>query len=120
MIVALHALILIVVALFLGIASAFTTKFILYLIGDPWDEQVNKKAIFSKIGEWIDKGYHIHETLNPAKRNWFMALGACYYCLNVYVSFAVSFAILWHLDLTLWLLIVCMPVSHFSISKIMD
>lgn len=107
-------------AFLLGIASAFATKFILYLIGDPWDEQVNKKAIFSFIGDWIDKGYHIHETLNPTKRNWFMALGACYYCLNVYVSFGLSTFLLWRLDLTAWLLLVALPVSHFTISKVMD
>lgn len=135
-------LIAIISALLIGLASALVTKFVLYIIGDPWKEEVNTKALFSRIGVWIAQGYdhaekmtairmqrirenkhidrHAEDRYLSTMKNWWMAAGACYYCLNVYVSVIVSCLIFTQFDLSLWLLIASLPASHYAIGWVME
>jgi len=103
----------------IGCLCALLTKFIEYVLGDPWQDRVNAKAIFGKLGLWIAKGYEESE-MRPTKRNWFMAAGACYYCLNVYVTAITSLIALHGLEISLLWVILCLPISHYLLSYIMD
>ena len=126
----------IVIILIFGALGALTTKFVEYLIGDPWDDHVHTKAIFSRIGLFVAEGYDRCEADRKAKltgetsiekrnrisagrKNWYMAMGACYYCLNVYVTAAVCIPTFLHYDVSLWFLILSLAVSHFTIEKVM-
>lgn len=124
--------------------SALATKFIEHLIGDPWDDhqtpsgdsKVNQKAILSFIGLWIVQGYEkrereIQQLLSGVKiekrlyqavrqKNLFMAIGACYYCLNFYVTLVLCSFAFYQFDLSYWNLLYALPVSHFVIGWVME
>lgn len=129
----------------LAAISALGTKFIEHLIGDPWNEhlddsgndrKVNEKAILSWIGLWIVEGYEKREKaisqflsgVKPEKqlynstrhKNLFMALGACYYCLNIWVTLGLCSFAFYQFDLSYWNLLYALPVSHFVIGWVME
>lgn len=123
----------------LACIAPLLTCFLEYLIGDPWKEEVNTKAIFSRIGVWVSHGYdrterkiaekmmrskvgskQQEEILLSQKKNWYMVLGACPSCMNVYVSagFLVGFFII--CSISMWWLFAAMPISHFVLGKILE
>jgi hypothetical protein len=120
-------------ALLIGFISGGLTMFLLYLIGDPWKDQVNVKAIFSRIGMWVDRGYSKvekrrseiasraisdkdHQNALTGLTNWFMAAGACPYCFGVYVNLAFAIPSLLMADVSLWWIFATIPASQLAIS----
>lgn len=126
----------ILIALIIGCSGALSTKFILFLIGDPHEETVNSRAILSFIGVWIFYKYEETEKkivegvgCNDGKGsdkylstrlNWYKAAGACHYCLNVYVTAIVCTIGFIIYDISFWNLIFALPLSHFLLGHIID
>lgn len=117
--IALSALIHVLTVCLIAFISACSTRFYLYLIGDPWDEQVNRKAIFSFIGKWVEDNYFLAEEKikgSYTRKNWFMALGACHHCNNVYWTAIIGSLLIWLCSYSFLWLIPVFPLSHFVIS----
>lgn len=119
-----------VVACFAACA-ALLTEFTLYLIGDPWLEKVNTKAVFSRVGLWIARKYEradarlqLRKSNHPDPDKYaashpivWMSLGACPYCFNAW--FTLLFCGAWFLGLgiSLWYLILAAPISHWLLGQ---
>lgn len=122
----------IISAIIIGCCGALASKFILHLIGDPQEDQVNTKAILSFIGVWIFHGYdrierkianqmsgvkieskEHEDKLLSTKKNWFMALGACPVCFNTYITGIVCTILFIHFDISFWNLLITYPCSHY-------
>lgn len=122
----------IISAIIIGCCGALASKFILYLIGDPHEEEVNTKAIFAFIGVWVFHGYErierkiandmafikpetklSEDKLLSSRKNWFMALGACPICFNTYITGIVCTILFIHFDISFWNLLLAYPSSHY-------
>lgn len=127
----------IITTVLIGILSGALTKFFLYLIGNPYQEKVNTGAIFSFYGVWVRQnhdrlkeqieyrlsGYSNVNSFDKAAArmiNKYKALGACPWCINVYIAaISGSFFLCFH-EISLWHLIYLLPISHLSLTYIID
>jgi len=127
----------IIIVILTGIIIGSVTKFFLYLIGNPYQEKVNTGAIFAFYGVWVRQKHdefseHLQRKLSglssekeferKAARmiNIFKALGACPWCVNVYISALFGCASLYYYNISLWHLVYLLPISHLSLSYIID
>ena len=128
----------IITTILIGILSGALTKFFLYLIGSPYQEKVNTGAIFSFYGVWVRQNHdrlkeqiekrlaNVHCTQDSFDRsaarmiNKYKALGACPWCINVYIAAISGGFFLWFHDISLWHLVYLLPISHLSLTYIID
>jgi len=122
----------IIYVIIISCIAGSTTYFIEFLIGNPNEDKVNLRSIFSWIGVLIDEGYHRTETkvsdymnerggsnlLSTTQKlrvtfmlNWYKALGACHLCLNVYVTVIVTLLVYHFTDVSMWWVLLSLPVS---------
>ena len=127
----------IITTILIGILSGALTKFFLYLIGNPYQESMNTGAILSFYGIWVRhnhdrlkeqiekrlSGYSDEKSFDKAATrmiNKYKALGACPWCINVYIAAISGGFFLWFHDISLWHLVYLLPISHLSLTYIID
>jgi hypothetical protein len=128
----------IVSVLLLASCAPLMTKFLLYIMGNPHHEHVNIKAIFAQAGLWVAEGYDrtdrkIAERISgkfcdtrkvdryaATQKNWYMMLGACPYCMNVWVSGLLLTSLFLLFGIPLWNLVYAMPVGHYVLGLVLD
>lgn len=113
----------------IGIGVALFTYLFEYVIGSPWKDHVNTKAIFSFYGLWLHKKYEQMQNkiaMNQApsnahtQLNWYSAIGACPYCINVHFANITAIGVALGGSLHWWGWFIVAAVAHFVLCLVMD
>ena len=114
-------------ALLLGAIVGLTTRFLEYLIGNPWRDEVYKGSILSFFGVWIRKNYdrveqsiEVDNVKGYSRLNMWKALWVCPFCLNVYVGLVYVGLSVVYTDFWWWLALAVLSVSHYVLGWILD
>lgn len=121
----------------IGLLSGALTYVLEYIIGQPYKDNLNTRAVFSRYGLWVRRKYNEYEfrlservirqkdvlseeNVEVKSINIYMMLGACPSCFNIWVTAAFSIITLLSIGYSPFWAFLALGTSHFSLHFMMD
>lgn len=131
-------LISVLISILVGICCGIFTMFFSYCIGNPHNDEVNTRQIFSRYGVWLRHKYDelefrieknaaakairtmdrpdlMSERELSKHQNWYKAMGMCPICSNVYLTLIMGSISCGVLSMNFFFLFFILMFSHITV-----